>query len=177
MGDPTPNGPLLAGAVESGADEPWTLLAKPTVLCFVREEGRAYSSRSTLYLGVETAVVAVPVLLGASGTVQQELSWLGTCRQTRMQQIVVVSRSDEPIQLSAEPLDELGPFAHPMRCPRCRRASVEIACASHPATAARPRDAAPARPAQPRPSRSCSALRASLRRWSARPVAEPPPSA
>ena len=121
-------GPLLAGCVASGAGEPWTLLARPTVACYVREEGKPYSVTSTLYLGVETAVVAVPVVLGASDSVRQDLAFGSVpVGEIRMKAVLLVSRSDVPIDLSAEPLDELGPFSLINAMPQLPpRGSVEV---------------------------------------------------
>ena len=104
--------PLLPGSVASGPGEPWTLLASPTVPCFVREEGKDVSQQATIYLGVETPVVAVPLVLGASGTVHQEVGFESVpVGQSRICPVQIVSRSDEPLQLSAIPLEELGPFS------------------------------------------------------------------
>ena len=103
---------LLPGAVPSVADEPWTLLARPTVLCFVRAEGQPLDHAATLFLGVETPVVAVPMVLGSSGGVSSEVAFGSVpVGQTRMVSIAIISREDVPLQLTADPLEELGPFS------------------------------------------------------------------
>ncbi len=125
---------LLPGAVPSGADEPWTLLARPTVACFVREEGQPLDHAATLFLGIETPVVAVPAVLGATGTVTSEVAFGSVpVGQTRLVSIAILSRDDAPLQLTAEPLEELGPFslinALPLLPPR---GAVEVPLRYHP---------------------------------------------
>ena len=78
------SGPLLAEAKTSGRNEPWMLLARPTVSCFVRAEGKTCQPEHTLFLAVQTPVVAAPLALGDKG-VRQDLGFDSVpVGQTRM---------------------------------------------------------------------------------------------
>ena len=107
-------GPLLVGAVASGRNEPWMLLAKPTVSCFVRAEGKPFHQEHTLFLSVETPVVAAPLGLGGAPNsgVRQDLGFDSVpVGQMRMMRVTVVSKCDAPLELTADALDPMGPFS------------------------------------------------------------------
>ena len=106
------SGPLLAEAKTSGRNEPWMLLARPTVSCFVRAEGKTCLPEHTLFLAVETPVVAAPLALGGSKGVRQDLGFDSVpVGQTRMMKLTVISKCDAPLQLTADALDPMGPFS------------------------------------------------------------------
>ena len=109
---PPPSGPLLAECTYSGFGEQWMVTAKPTVACYVRPEGKSFTPESTLFLSVETAVVAAPLALGGSGGVRMDLAFESVpVGQTRIKTITIMSKSDEPLELIAEALDPMGPFS------------------------------------------------------------------
>ena len=71
--------------------------------CYVRQEGKAFTPESALFLAVETAVVAAPLALGGSGGVRQDANFESVpVGQTRIRTITIMSKSDEPLELTAE---------------------------------------------------------------------------
>ena len=107
-----PSGPLLAESVASGMGEPWMLLAKPVISCFVRQEGKGFTPESTLFLSVETPVVAAPLALGGSGGVRMDLGFDSVpVGQTRIKTLTIMSKADVDLELTAAALDPMGPFS------------------------------------------------------------------
>jgi len=107
-----PSGPLLLEGIDSGFGERWMVHAIPTIPCYVRQEGKSHAPESTLFVSVETAVVAAPLALGSSGGVRMEQSFESVpVGASRVHYVTVLSRCDEPLELSADALDPLGPFS------------------------------------------------------------------
>ncbi|KOO24331.1 flagellar associated protein [Chrysochromulina tobinii] len=112
---PTVEGDTSFGDVtltNSSKHEARTFEFAPPVGSCLKLAPKPLDHAATLFLGVETPVVAVPMVLASSGGVTSEVAFGSVpVGQSRMVSIAIISREDVALQLTADPLEELGPFS------------------------------------------------------------------